>query len=616
MFKLSTLIMSLGVTLATAFSASAYDFTLGYAHGDDTDAKALEYSDANAEASAAIYITPEYAKTMAGDILNGATFYVLNRVSAKSATLWVRETLDGPNLAESAEILPSKIKYGKWNSFDFTAPYTIADKGFYIGITWQQQKSCKLVSYIAAPCPDAAWTKAPGKEWNNTDVRGTLCLEGLVSGDKRCALDAQLVNVSFAKYFILKQGFIKSEFTVYNQGTTQIDGFTIEVGIEGLNPLSVNLDNTIPAGGKVTVPAEIIAPITTAIPGNYKVSYAKITKLGNGTDEYLGNNELTDLGSFIVVDHGYKKRVFVEEFTTEKCPNCPAAANLLHQLLELPEYKDCVDAVCHHAGFYTDSFTLSTDNDLLYLFNVPDFGGSFAPAFCIDRIPGPNYDEQTNKSWMAPAFFPSPTSLVTGMLDTQKEETALAFVDIDFDIPGEHDKNLKVTFNAKRSADILGDNGRLTVYLVEDNVKAVSQSGAGTSWKHQHVTRETNSAWGEPIVWDENNEFKYTYEFGIRTSYKLEDLRVVAVINEYNTMNWNGREIIKCLDMPVHNSNYRMVATGYTPDPGESGIHDNLIDKTATIKAIYDLNGVQHNDFVDGINIVVMSDGTTHKIVK
>lgn len=616
MFKLSTLIMSLGVTLATAFSASAYDFTLGYAHGDDTDATALEYSDANAEASAAIYITPEYAKTMAGDILNGATFYVLNRVSAKSATLWVRETLDGPNLAESAEILPSKIKYGKWNSFDFTAPYTIADKGFYIGITWQQQKSCKLVSYIAAPCPDAAWTKAPGKEWNNTDVRGTLCIEGLVSGDKRCALDAQLVNASFAKYFIIKQKTLKSEFTVYNQGTQQINGLTLEIGIEGLDPISVDLDAEIPTGEKTVINADVNIPIATASPSNYKINYVKISKLGNGTDEYLANNELTDLGSFVVVNKSYAKRVFIEEFTTEKCPKCPAAANLLHQLLELPEYKDCVDAVCHHVGYYTDSFTLPTDNALCYLYNAPDFGGTYAPAFAIDRIPVESYDDYSNKYYFAPAFFPSPTSLVTGLLDQQKDVPALAYVDIDFEVPGEHDKKLNVTFTAKRAADILENNGRLTVYLVEDNVKANSQAGAGSSWMHQHVTRETNSSWGEPIVWDENGEFKYTYEFTVRTSYKRDDLRVIAVINEYNTMNWNGKEIIDCLNVPVQNSNYRIVATGFTPDPGESGIEDNLIDETPTIKAIYDLNGVQHNDFVKGINIVILSDGTSHKIVK
>lgn len=615
MNKLSTLFLSLGIAMATSFGASADDFTLGYAHGDDTDAVALEYSNTDAEASAAIYITPDYAKTMTGDNLNGATFYVRSRTGFTSAQLWVRESLDGPNLVESTTLEIQNLSYNKWNNVNFSAPYTIGDKGFYIGITWQQSKACKVVTYISEPCPNAAWTKAPGKEWNNTDITGTLCIEGLVSGDKRCAYDAQLLNVSFAKYFLLKEGFIKSDFTVYNQGTQPINGLTIEVGVEGLDPVSLNFDNEIPVGQKITIPAEIKLPITSADAGNYKINYVKISKLGNGTDEYLGNNELNDLGSFIIVEQGYTKRVFMEEFTTEVCPNCPTAARLLHQILELPEYKDCVDAVCHHAGFYTDSFTLPTDNNLLYLFNVPDFGGSFAPAFCIDRIPGENYDQSTNKHWMAPAFLPSNTYTLLDMLDRQKEEIALACVDIDFETPDVTDTKLNVTFTAKRAADILGNNGRLTVYLVEDNVKAVSQAGAsGGNFTHQHVTRETNSTWGEPIVWDDKNEFKYTYEFTLDLSkYKLQDLRVVAAVNEYNTMSWNGRTIIDSFNVPVHNSNYRIVAPDYVPD---SGIEDNLMDNTATVKAIYDSNGLQHNDYVKGINIVVMSDGTTHKIVK
>lgn len=615
MNKLSTLFLSLGMAMATSFVASADDFTLGYAHGDDTDAVALEYSNTNAEASAAIYITPDYAKTMTGDNLNGATFYVRSRTGFISATLWVRESLDGPNLAESETLEIQNLSYNKWNDVNFSAPYTIGDKGFYIGITWQQSKACKVVSYISGSCPDAAWTKAPGKGWNNTDITGTLCIEGLVSGDKRCAYDAQLLNASFAKYFLLKEECIKSVFSVYNQGARQIDGFTVEVGIEGLNPVSIDFNNTIPAGQKVMVPADITLPITTTTPGKYNIKYVKISKLGNATDEYLANNELVDLGSFIVIENGYTKRVFMEEFTTEVCPNCPSAAKILHQILELPEYKDCVDAVCHHAGFYTDSFTLPTDNNLLYLFNIPDYGGTFAPAFCIDRIPGENYDSQANKYWMAPAFLPSNTSTLLDMLDQQKEEVALVSVDIDFEKPDETDTKLNVTFTAKRAADILGDNGRLTVYLVEDNVKAVSQAGtSGGKFTHQHVTRQTNSTWGEPIVWDSNNEFKYNYEFTLDLSkYKLQDLRVVAAINEHNTMKWNGGTIIDCLNSPVHNSNYRIVAQDNVPG---SGIEDNLMDSTATVKAIYDSNGVRHNDYVDGINIVVMSDGTTNKIVK
>lgn len=614
MFKLSTLIMSLGVTLATAFSASADEFTLGYAHGNNTDAIALEYTGTNAEVSAAIYITPELAKVMSGDDLTGVTFYMFNRVGVKSCKVWVRETLDDANVAESEEILPASLQFNKWNNFHFTTTYPISDKGFYIGVTWQQSKACKLISFIETPNLNASWTKIPNQAWTNGDITGTLCIEGLVSGDNRSAFDAALMRASFGKYYLVNKSYIQSEFTVYNHGTQQIDGLTIELGIEGLDPVDVNLDTTIPAGQEVSIPVKISLPIHTDDPSKYTINYAKITKLDNGTDEFTGNNELKDLGTFTVLMNSYNKRVLLEEFTGESCPNCPAAANLLHQLLQLPEYKDNIDAVCHHTGYYDDNFTLSTDSPLGYLYNIPEYGGTFAPAFAIDRVPVRSYDQQTAKYYMAPAFFPSPTSLVTNLLDQQKEEVALSHVDIDFDVPGEHDKKLNVTFTAKRLSDILDNDGRLTVYLVEDNVKAISQANAPAGFLHQHVTRQTNSTWGEPIVWDDNNEFTYTFEFTLGTSYKLEDLRIVAVINEYNTMNYNGREIPDCQNLLVYNSNYKIVATG--EGPTISGIHDNLIDKTATIKAIYDLNGVQHNDFVEGINVVIMSDGTTHKIVK
>ena len=79
MNKLSTLFLSLGMAMATSFGASADDFTLGYAHGDNTNATALEYSDNGATASAAIHISADFAKTMSGDKLNAVSFYVQSR---------------------------------------------------------------------------------------------------------------------------------------------------------------------------------------------------------------------------------------------------------------------------------------------------------------------------------------------------------------------------------------------------------------------------------------------------------------------------------------------------------------------------------------------------------
>lgn len=620
MKKLSTLFLTLGLALTMTLSATAADFKLGYCHSDDEGAEAVTADATDEEASAAIYIAPDLAKTMSGDVLNAVTFYVRSRINVTSCKAWVRETLDGPNLTESATLGTTSISNNKWNNVALASPYTIGDKGFYIGITWVQKKACKLISYLPYPCPEAAWLQTPGKEWNNTDIPGTLCIEGRVSGDKRCGYDAHLVNVKLAKYFMLNQGYVNSNITVFNQGTKQIDGVTFEVGIEGLSPITLTSDAVIPADDRVTVPVEIHAPIHSVIPGEYTVNYVKITKLGNESDEYAGNNEIKNVGTFMVVDKGYKKRVLLEEFTGENCPNCPPAANLLHQLLEMPEYKDCVDAVCHHVGYGSDSFTLPSDEGLSFLYNLPDYGYTFAPAFAIDRVPVESTNSQTGAKYMAPAFFPSPTSLVTDLLDSQKENIALAFVGIDFETPKENDTKLNVTFTAERATEILNDNGRLTVYLVEDNVKAKNQAGAGTGFIHQHVTRQANSTWGEPIVWGDDNKFTYNFEFSLQDNkgvkYKLEDLRVLAIVNEYNIMKYGTQTIPNCNEALVHNSNYRMVATGYTPDPGLSGVDNNLIDKAATIKAIYDLNGVQHNDFVDGINIVIMSDGTTHKILK
>lgn len=610
MRKLSTLFLTLGMTLTATLSATAADFKLGYCHSDNEGAEAITVSATNEETSAAIYIAPDLAKTMSGDVLNAVSFFVRNRVNVTSCQVWVRESLDGPNLSQSATLGTTSIANSKWNNVALGSPYTIGDKGFYIGVTWVQKKACKLISYLPHPCPEAAWLQTPGKEWNNTEIPGTLCIEGRVSGDKRCGYDAHLVNVSLAKYFMLNKGYINSNITVFNQGTNQIDGVTFEVGIEGLSPLTITSDAVIPADQSVVIPVRINAPIHGVIPGEYTVNYVKITKLGNSTDEYDGNNEIKNVGTFLVVEKGFPKRVLVEELTGEGCGYCPGAAQTLHDILAIPEYGDYVDAVCHHIYGEGDSFTIPADNGYYYLYNMPATNGSYyCPAFAVDRVP-----VQT-RGILAPTFGDD-GDLLKSLIEEQKNELALTFVGIDFEIPKEGDTKLNVTFTAERAAEILNNNGRLTVYLVEDNVKSVSQNGAGSSFRHQHVTRQANSSWGEPIEWNNDNKFTYNFDFDLKSTYKLNDLRVVAFVSEYNTIKWNTNTIINCNEALVHNSNYRMVATGYTPDPGLSGVDNNLIDKAATIKAIYDLNGVQHNDFVDGINIVIMSDGTTHKILK
>ena len=59
-----------------------------------------------------------------------------------------------------------------------------------------------------------------------------------------------------------------------------------------------------------------------------------------------------------LTENMFERKVFLEEFTTENCNNCPAASVKLHNILELPEYEGRLIAVCHHVGFETDWLAL------------------------------------------------------------------------------------------------------------------------------------------------------------------------------------------------------------------------------------------------------------------
>ena len=83
----------------------------------------------------------------------------------------------------------------------------------------------------------------------------------------------------------------------------------------------------------------------------------------------------------MVRSQGFNRKVFIEEFTTEKCVNCPRIAGWLHNVLE--KKGDKVDVVCHHAGYYEDWLTLPADKEYLWLFGPK---GTFAPALMIDRV--------------------------------------------------------------------------------------------------------------------------------------------------------------------------------------------------------------------------------------
>ena len=86
-------------------------------------------------------------------------------------------------------------------------------------------------------------------------------------------------------------------------------------------------------------------------------------------------------GTFDFDELDFTRSVLVEEFTTEKCVNCPRAAATIAEVIHDPDYAGKVNVACHHAGYYTDHLTNDADNAYLWFYD----GGSFAPGILYDR---------------------------------------------------------------------------------------------------------------------------------------------------------------------------------------------------------------------------------------
>lgn len=597
MKKFSSLLMLLLALVMSTGMAKAADFNIGYTYGDAEGSSILESEGENVSNSVAVYITPEYAKTLKGDLLNGVNFYLYSRSNISFVTVWVRSDLKGSNLAYANQSTISNLKAKAWNQMKFDKPYTIGEEGFYIGVSWTQKKKARVATYQNYDIPNAAWCQLNNGEWNNTEVSGAFCVEGMVSGDAQLKNDVALLKVSLDKYFLIANKVYNINTLVHNAGSSNITSLDYEMDIEGLGAVKATAKTNVKANSSAEVPVVFELPIKNAGTPVYKVNSVKITAVNGAPDEFDGNNAIKNPGEILVAERGFKKRVLIEEFTTEKCPNCPPVANLLHQILTLDEYKDNVDAICHHSGYYTDKFTLPADNAYCWFYN--DGGATYAPAFMIDRLP--------MEGEPGPVFFPSPTSLVLNTLDQQLAEVAFARVLVDFEPIPETENKLEVTVTAERATEILNETGIVTIYLVEDNIPTTGQAGASGNYMQQHVTRALNATWGVPVVW-ENNKFVTNYTFTLKPEWVRKNMRVTAMISNYNKSNPN--------DCQIYNVTYRTL-DGYSPTGGDSGVQDITTGVQAPeVVGIYDTMGNRHNDYVKGINIVVMSDGTSRKVMK
>lgn len=519
------------LTAALSANAQATRMSLGYVNGQmntsGTDGFSINSKDT--WVSGAIYIPADQVRLYANNHIDSIHAGLASRLNVDSLRVWVRTSLTGEDLASGAISGRSgstpRVAKG-WNTIGFDHPYAISDQteGLYIGYSYHQKGNTVALSVVDTPQSNALFVQLGTEaEWQDRSSEGALAVEAYVYGDQLPKYNLTLTSLDLSRAYIVDNGTIAVSAQVRNNGSETITGFDAVCRVDNLDETyTAHINERIPYGETHQVEFSITPAISSATPSNRKLTVT-IDHLTEGADIDMRDNTLS--APFEVVAHDFTRNVLLEEFTTEKCPNCPRVAGFLHKALQDERIAGRAIALCHHSGYYTDWLTIPSDNDYLWFFGG---GGSYAPAMMFDRsaMDGENT-----------VCVPQSADEIVLRTMSRLSQTAYVSISINAEVDSNDANLLHVNVEGERlKENFTAHAPRISVVLYEDNIKARSQASGGDNYVHQHVSRCVNSTWGDVIEWD-GDAYTYTCDLTLREDYVRDNLGVVAYVWDYDTEN-------------------------------------------------------------------------------
>lgn len=505
--------------MASAAAQGNTGLTVGYCSGDLPTSSDIAYQESNSYVQAAIYIPAGTVRTYAGNALAAVRAGLASKLNMDQLTVWVRSELDGANLAEET-ISTSKDIVKGWNDIRFSTPYIVEENiqtGLYVGYTYHQKGPVYGIAVNNTPCEGGYFIQMGSGEWEDRSAEGTLFIEGVVEGDRLPALNLAIRQAEVPEVIIMADETVEVKGKVKNFGMETVTGFDVSLLVNGTRCGTSHVDCELPSNMEIDFLTKIKHSISSAASDSNEVTVL-IDNINGGEDINASDNEFSF--SRPVVERSYPRITLVEEFTTEKCVNCPRVGGYIHESLKMTEFADGVAVVCHHSGFETDWLTTDFDEDYLWFF---DQKNPAAPAVMTDRKPevvgttvyNPSSQLEMQRIWRARMAEPAFVSLeMSGSIDP--------------------DDSGKVTISVKGERAYAGfcENPVITVYLVENGIKARRQAGA-ENYTHNHVNRAVNAVWGVPVPF-EGNDYNYECSFDLSDEWVRENLQFVAAISNYN----------------------------------------------------------------------------------
>ncbi len=580
----------------TFVSAKAQCDTLAVGYCNGKTATATEHRlDGKGWNSAALCLSEEALSAYQGNNITGIRAGFVNVLNTDTVTVWLRSEKDGANLAEATVVRKTGTKNiaKGWNKILFNKPYAITgEEGtLYAGYSIRQKASSDIVSIVAPKRIGTSYIKQGEKAWQDVSSEGVLSIEALVAGENMPDFDLGIGSAMVKPRPSVSPTALQLELGVHNYGTKDVKGFTLELRSGDTWKVNSHVDASLLSLADTTLTL-IIDPQKAT--NNNTAMTVTLLSLDNATDCNSKNNTT-------IPYYTYTRNVILEEFTTEQCTACPTAAANIHTLLEDERFVGSVIAVAHHVGYYTDGFTLGynaenktyEEEELLSFYN--NGTDVYAPGGMLNRKP--YFTSKSNKP--TPVFVLTNYATLEAYTLHETELTTNAMLSIDLKKAADGSK-VDVHVGGICNELYASKNPYIQVYLIENNIRSTNQSGASGTYYQQHVTRDCNGIWGEPITWHDN-AFSYDCSFAINRECNTKNMEVVAFIYNYDNEDLKNCAIENGVSIQLD---------------AETGIDEVAIDNGAHEIARYGIDGSKATASSKGIAIVKLSDGRTVKIIR
>lgn len=517
-------LFTLFVCFMTSLSVNAEKYWLSHCQGELPN-NASPVVEGEATVSVATLFSAEEIAPLSANNITALRFGLVSKLKLNEVTVWIADDLDKEPI-RSMTVTKSDLKSG-WNEVELDNPLPIDGQPLYIGYTFSQPSKCNVIPIYTDNNSFPLWLDN-GEGWNDiaAEYPGALCVEAGIEGNNLSDYDLAITSVS-TEYPMVETGttaYLRVDFI--NTGIVPFDHICYTVSHPSGN-IEAEADLPLISPREkgsffVWLPLEEVCDLQLATVSVSGIEGETLTSFPTG------EVKLTVAAAPLL-----QRNVLLEDFSNELCNNCPDAAIAIEKTIESLEEPFRVNLVTHHAGSSYDPFTIEASKEYECFYT----GSRYSPMALFDRT---YVNGEIN-------IVPSSEAIIKPFINSELSREAEA--SLSFEPYIDFEKGL-IEIAAR---GIICENRlvNLILFIIENNVTPIHQSGISGDYTHNAVLRSTGPVWGIPVEMDAEGAYNLSARTEFNNEWKLEDCRIIAFLTDNDTTSPTYHAVLQSMSLPL-----------------------------------------------------------------